>query len=237
MRCKLFYGAIPYVSTAEFHSNRERAPHLEQPGHRDRLLIAARLAKDLVMEPGMIKPQSLSDLGCGDGGLLSLVQDAYTAWGYDFQPSNQAGWAERGVQAELIDVFNPGQQPRSPDVRLGDIVVMTEVLEHLADPDGILRYLRNRNESQGKPRFLVCSSPFTETDKHHAPEHAWAWDKGGYARMLFDAGWCVIKFETTGMFQVVSCRRRSSLDYLAGIMTFARYSQHDISSAYDDHSR
>lgn len=29
-------GTVPHVSTPAFHAHRERAPHLEQPVHRER---------------------------------------------------------------------------------------------------------------------------------------------------------------------------------------------------------
>ena len=90
---KLFDGDQAHVSTAEFHAHRERAPHLEQSGHRDRLLTAA----SFVMTAVGLGARSASDLGCGDGGLLSLLAGRVDAWGYDFQPSNAAGWAEREI--------------------------------------------------------------------------------------------------------------------------------------------
>src|SRR6266545_4157660 len=100
---RLFDGDVAYVSTFAFHQHRERAPHLEQPAHRDRLLHAAELV--LAAQTLLGQPASVSDLGCGDGGLLSLVQDQVAdAWGYDFTPANAAGWVARGVKAQPLDV-------------------------------------------------------------------------------------------------------------------------------------
>lgn len=193
---KLFDGPVPYVSTAEFHRDRARAPHLEQDWHRGRLYRAVRFVSEAAGE--LAGPATVSDLGCGDGGLLSLVKDipGATAWGYDFQPSNAAGWAERGVTAEQADVFGTDRAR----VRLGDIVVMTEVLEHLADPHGVLRWVR------GTARSLVCSSPFNESDRVHDECHAWAWDREGYAAMIEAAGWEIVRHEQTELFQVVMAR-------------------------------
>jgi hypothetical protein len=102
---RLFDGAVADVSTAEFHKDRPRVAHLEQPGHRERLFKAAdyvRAAVKLVDD----EPATVSDLGCGDGGLLSLIRRYVPeSWGYDFGPANAAGWAERGVKADLLDVF------------------------------------------------------------------------------------------------------------------------------------
>lgn len=191
---KLFDGDVPHVSTAAFHADRARAPHLEQPGHRRRLLAAAVMVRAAAAELGA--PCTFSDVGCGDGGLLSLVQGAFTdAWGYDFCPANTAGWAERGVTAEFLDVFaDPGR------ARLGDVTAATEVLEHLADPHGVLVWIRAHSAR------LVCSSPHGEDNRSHAAEHAWAWDTQGYAAMITGAGWVIGQHELAGPFQVVSAR-------------------------------
>jgi hypothetical protein len=187
---KLFEGDVPYVSTPDYHRDRDRAPHLEQAGHRPRLEKAAEFVeRALDGHPHW----TLSDLGCGDGGLLSLAQrPGRVTWGYDFCPANAAGWAERGVEAYALDVFGADIQR----VRLGDVVAMTEVLEHLEDPHGVLRWTR-------QAQALVCSSPWNENDRHHSPEHAWAWDTAGYADMISGAGWVIIYHEQVGGFQVV----------------------------------
>jgi len=201
---KLFEGDTPEVSTFAFHEHRERAPHLEQPGHRPRLeaaLAAVRLAaltvqdlhegRDIFREPVRV-----ADLGCGDGGLLQLLRDVQgiAAVGYDFQPSNAAGWAERRVEAYALDL----RDVLFSDLLKGvDVIVMTEVLEHLARPHLALRRVRELVAQ------VVCSSPWIETAESHDACHAWAWDRGGYAFMLNDAGFEVASQETVGMFQVL----------------------------------
>lgn len=193
---KFFEGDVPYVSTAEFHANRERAPHLEQRFHQGRLFRAADFIRQAISELGGENIR-VSDLGCGDGGLLSLLKDtpSVEAWGYDFAPANIPGWAERGVVARTLDVFGTDRDW----VQTGHVVVMTEVLEHLADPHGELLRLCT---PEG-PRRIVCSSPFNENDRSHDACHAWAWDLEGYAAMIEGAGWTIERHEQTEMFQVV----------------------------------
>lgn len=197
---RLFEGPVPYVSTFDFHKDRERAPHLEQAWHQPRLHRAADFVRQVV-ERQPLGYRRVSDLGCGDGGLLSLIKDipGIDAWGYDFAPANQLGWYERGVRAYARDVFDPvspvNEGLSAPE--FGNVVVMTEVLEHLADPHGALRTVR-------KPAsWLVCSSPWNESPNNHCPEHAWAWDLDGYTAMIEAAGWRVVKHEPVDMFQVV----------------------------------
>jgi 2-polyprenyl-3-methyl-5-hydroxy-6-metoxy-1,4-benzoquinol methylase len=187
---RFFRGPIPYVSTATFHATRERAPHLEQDMHRDRLLCTAALITE-------IHPSSVVDLGCGDGGLLQVLGErGIRAWGYDFQPSNQPAWAERGVTAELRDVFNQHDVPA-----WGELAVLTEVLEHLADPHGTVEWVARH------AHWVVASSPHSETPAQHAVEHAWAWDMDGYVA-LFDPYWVTVSHETVGWSQLYVGRNR-----------------------------
>src|ERR1044072_785456 len=140
MEYKLFEGDIPYVSTAEFHKDRERAPHVEQPAHRARLQLAldcVRAAAHWYGEP------TLSDLGAGDGGFLSMVAPYVgRAWGDDLCPANIAGAEEAGVDVRFADFT-------VDDVAFGTIVVMTEVLEHMAEPHEMLRRLWGRGGRGG----------------------------------------------------------------------------------------
>lgn len=188
---------IPPVSTPQFHADRPRAKHLEDSAHRPRLEKAAemvRYAAEAVRERGFILVM-VSDLGCGDGGLLQLLKDdlGIHAWGYDFHPGAQEGWAERDVRAQSLDVFGVDFD----SVTFGDIAVCTEVLEHLAYPHEVLKWIREHTT------YLVASSPWTETDMSHDECHAWAWNIGGYRKMFKDAGWTIVQHETVGNFQVV----------------------------------
>jgi hypothetical protein len=187
---KLFDGDVAPVSTVEFHAGRDRADHLGDPFHRPRLLRAAQFVR---IAASMCGDPTVSDLGCGDGGLLSLVQTDVEAWGYDFCPANAAGWAERGVKAEQLDVFGADRN----QVRFGAITVVTEVLEHLTDPAGALEWIRERS------RFLVASSPWAETELRHDECHAWAFDVAGYRELIVSAGFRVLRHAQVGGFQVV----------------------------------
>lgn len=193
---KLF-DEYSHVSTAEFHEHRQRAPHLEQEAHKARLNKAAEFVQAACLYDG--EACSVSDLGCGDGGLLSVVQNyscVSRAWGYDFQPSNEQGWRERGVTAYQKDIFNSGWY----DAEFGRIAVTTEVLEHLQFPHDTVQAIANQSN------FLVASSPY---DEHGGPGghdecHAWAWDYEGYAALINNNGWDVMEHvKVDGKFQVL----------------------------------
>lgn len=216
MEAKLFDGDRAEVSTFAFHEHRERAPHLEQAAHRPRLERAAqfvsvaadRLRGERGWTPDFLSHEviAVSDLGCGDGGLLQLLATVrgVRAWGYDFAPANAAGWHERGVDGRAADVFGADRR----HVILGDVVVMTEVLEHLTDPHGTLRWLTSHPVTTlGGAAYLVCSSPWTETAESHDGCHAWAWDPAGYDALLRGAGWEPVAFDLVGMFQIMLAKR------------------------------
>lgn len=192
---KLFDGEVAEVSTAEFHAGRERARHLEEPGHKARLTHAALLV-DVAVRMAAMKglPPTVSDLGCGDGGLLSLLAGrGFTAWGYDFCPANVAGWDERRVTAEFLDVFGADQAK----ARLGSVTAVTEVLEHLTNPAGALRWIASWS------RFVVASSPWDETPEQHDECHAWAFDRDGYADLLTTGGFRILRHYDVGRFQLI----------------------------------
>lgn len=184
-------GVVPEWTTARWYARRERAPHLEQPGHHARLLLAAEYIAEARDRYGL---SSVSDMGAGDGGLLTLIGGK--CWGYDLAPENvDAALMVRGVPVSLVDFTT---QP----VRWGDITVATEVLEHMIDPHGWL--------AQVPSRCVVASSPEGETAAHHYEFHAWGWDQAGYRALFEHAGFKVVRHAAFG-FQVVLAVREELL--------------------------
>ncbi len=191
MEYKLFEGPVAPFTDSEFYRDREAAHHLEQGGHTERLVKAGEYVRFAYEQLGSA---TVSDLGCGDGGLLQHLWNSYgiNGWGYDMQPSNVAYATEvRKVDVRLTDFS------ASSDIAYGDIVVMTEVLEHLSDPHGALRAIPETS------RYLVASSPFHETKDAHYEFHNWAWDDEGYDALLEQAGFTVVKHEHVWLNQVL----------------------------------
>lgn len=186
-------GSTPAWTTPTWYEDRPRAPHLEEGAHRDRLVLAGDMVRDAVDRFGV---RSVVDLGCGDGGLLSLLQGLSfetdtPMWGYDLQRSNVTpAVLERDVDVRYGDVV-------AGEVEWGELAVATEMLEHLLDPHEFVRRVGARS------RVIVASSPFTETGASHYEFHTWAFDMDGYRALIEQAGYHVERHETTSMFQVL----------------------------------
>lgn len=139
-----------------------------------------------------LKPSSIIDPACGDASIV-LASHRLHPIGYATlcdisEPSvysvNDRVKAE-GLSAScsVIDAverleFAAGQGEH------WDVVVLTEFLEHVPDPDLILRLARQVGT------YLVASSPLIvppATDDN--PEHLWAFDNEGYHDMFAATGW------------------------------------------------
>lgn len=118
--------------------------------------------------------RSIADLSCGNGDIVAGVNDQRRAAGQrpltSYLGDFAAGWQLHGPIETTIDLI-PGV----------DVFICSETIEHLSDPDAVLRAIR------AKAHCLVLSTPIGETD-HGNPEHLWGWDQDGIADMLSDAG-------------------------------------------------
>ena len=152
-----------------------------------------------------LRPMTVMDPACGDGSIVAAADRAWSiAKGYlgDISAPNIASLTMHfPVQTavcditEALDVF--------PDV---DVIVLTEVLEHLPDPDLVLALARR------KGAFLVASSPEMRAGQLDInPEHLWQFDREGYREMLVATGWTPMQytflhFESEYDFGIWVCR-------------------------------
>ena len=203
-------GTIPEVTTAAWYRERERANHLggDDPHHRNRLRSAADAVLWFLHHRDFT---TVGDFGAGDGGLRWHASHMWREegpprrvawWGYDLCPANV--WAareERKVNVKLYDFTRPGARLRFPD-----LAVMTETLEHLADPHNWLRVLARHC------RALVCSSPADERPGASYEGHTWIWDEPGYAQLVERSGWKILTQWRVGPYQLINAEPLDSCD-------------------------
>lgn len=131
--------------------------------HKVRVAVTAQMAHQLA---GHV--DSGADLSCGDGTILSSL-DVGTRYFGDFAP----GYPITGPLDDTLDQI--------PHV---DLFVCSETIEHLDDPGGTLKRIRDKTST------LLLSTPvdaFQDTNV----EHYWAFSREGVEQMLTDAGFTV----------------------------------------------
>ena len=167
--------------------------HVDNPVHQARLQAVADQVSTLFLDRQV---SSGYDIGAGDGGLLSLLNRNFRwpFWGYEII-SDSVRYAQevRGVDVRQADVLRD-------DLPEADLVVATEFLEHLEDPHGVVSQLSERH------RWAIFSSPHSETPEYHEWNHAWVWDREGYAHMIHDNGWHIVNHYDAEWSQIVVAR-------------------------------
>lgn len=187
--------------TGTFNYQVERSNE-EWPDHQARQLVTSALI-------AWLTPDSVVDPACGDGSIVigaDRVRPIERVWLSDLSQPNvlklvrdldgsHPSWSISHVSIEqsLSMVLNY------------DLIVLTEILEHLEDPVLALKLARESG------RKLIASSPEMrpyQTDGN--PEHLWMFDGEGYEQMLVEGGWKPIHkthlaFRTMYDFQIWVC--------------------------------
>lgn len=188
MEYKLF--DVPKYHDEAWYVGREAVDHIHQDGpnlgHRIRLLEALKLIDDIILRQDL-EMKTLADWGAGNGGLLSEVAKRHPqlkVWGYDLCPQNVLDGKERyGLDLSLENIVEG-------DPKRAEIVVMTELLEHLVDPHRMIEELREAPPI-GEVRWIVASTPGFETPQQYYPYHLYCWTENSFAIMFERAGWVV----------------------------------------------
>lgn len=137
--------------------------HRRWEDHHYRVDITSAMAS-LMMPTG----GTVADLSCGNAWIAKRLQ------------------LERGAEPYLGD-FAPGYEHTGPiektidEIPKVDLFILSETLEHLDDPEKVLRKIRAKTDA------LILSTPDGEADDQN-PEHLWGWDSGAVREMLTCAG-------------------------------------------------
>ena len=177
-----------------------------------------------------IPPNSkVLDLGCGNGTFISNFQDrGWSLYGSDLSPTG-IDFAKRTFPA--IEFFLADASAPTGDIlqRVGqvDVIVSTEVIEHLYDPRSFLRNAQALLKPSG---LLVLTTPYHgylknlalaltgKLDEHFTAlwdhGHIKFWSKKTLGLVLEETGFTDIKFAGSGRLpwlwksMVVSARRK-----------------------------
>jgi len=117
--------------------------------------------------------RSIADLSCGDGAIIDAL-NVPTKYKGDFAPKYDIHGA---MEETLLQI---------PHV---DLLIMSETIEHLDDPDLVLRMARE------KAKYLILSTPNGE-DNDGNPQHYWGWDDKDIRAMLIEAGWLPVIYSS-----------------------------------------
>jgi 2-polyprenyl-3-methyl-5-hydroxy-6-metoxy-1,4-benzoquinol methylase len=195
MRTKTFDK--PHSHDAEWYKDREAVDHINQAQHQPRLFNALELLNEILATEPI---ESVADFGCGNGGLMRQIKSGnpdLNIWGYDLCPANVEQAKERGSDVELVDFV------LESDLKYPQVVICTEILEHLVDPDAFLKKLLDNGV-----KYVVASSPNYETPTNHEEYHLWVFEGESYAEMFDEVGWEVVKHEKH-LFQFVVAKNKN----------------------------
>lgn len=109
---------------------------------------------------GVIRPGSrVLDLGVGDGAILKFLVDrlGIEAYGLDISPKAVDYCRSIGLAADLADINAPIGSTIADHY---DAIIMSEIIEHIPDPEALLDRLRTRADR------LIVSIPNTGYHQH-----------------------------------------------------------------------
>jgi hypothetical protein len=106
---------------------------------------AETLAKHLIDRYG-IRGKKILEIGCGDGDFLTMLCESGGNQGFGFDPSQTDRWVD-GANGAVVSIRGGyyGPDTRVADV---DVICIRHVLEHLPDPGGLLRMLRDLHKDR-----------------------------------------------------------------------------------------
>lgn len=135
--------------------------HTRWPDHIQRVAQTVQTMDAFAAEVGA---RTVVDLSCGDG---AVVNQSRHPW-------------ERRVLGDYTTTgpLEIGLESLKPV----DMYVCSETLEHLEDPDAVLRQIREKSS------HLVLTTPVDEVSGEN-PEHYWGWGVDDIRVMLRAAGW------------------------------------------------
>lgn len=154
--------------------------HHSQNNQTPRLYLVAGLVRYLKDRYDI---KSITDVGCGDGGLFSIIHDFKSEYiGIDLAEANINYARDQFSDKPNVEFVHEDftQHP----INQTDLVICCETLEHLVDPVKLLKSLPTK--------FLIASVPMNETKRKHGKYHLWAWDETEFRGLVKNCGYKII---------------------------------------------
>lgn len=165
--------------------------HDRWPDHVERVAASVELIRRY---RNLIR--TVADLSCGDGAIVKGIASGLDVVHLGDLNGVPIGVAEEIVSAGAMGVRGliqgalPDSLWRLPEDALPvDLFVLSETLEHMDDPDDLLRQLTMFS------RYLFLSTPIEEIETSGNLEHYWSWGTADVHQMLQDAGWSALELE------------------------------------------
>ncbi len=161
--------------------------HDRWPDHVERIEASVEL-----LSRWSTRFESAADLSCGDAailrGLAGRSKRLKEVWLGDLLGVQSAAWV---TDSAVLHTVPPAPLPDSlaslpgvgSDDAAVDLFVLSETLEHMPDPDALLRDIADW------AHYLFISTPLSEPVGSGNPEHYWGWSDADIHDMLMDSGW------------------------------------------------
>lgn len=170
------------------------------------------LTKGLVAMVGEDRKQNILDLGCGNGYLANfLISKGYNVYGTDASADGIAIAQQTNQDRFYLQDLSTGHLPTELQAIKFDTIISTEVIEHLYDPEGFIKFCKQVLGANG---CLIISTPYhgyiknltltllNKWDTHMNPMwhggHIKLWSRSTLSRALTDAGFTVVAFKGCG---------------------------------------
>ncbi len=163
---------------------------------------------------GNNKQQNILDVGCGNGYLaIYLVSKGFNAFGTDASEEGIAIAKQTHPDRFFVQDVSSERLPLELRHIKFNTIVSTEVIEHLYDPEGFIKFCGNILEPGGQ---IIISTPyhgylknlmlsiFNKWDSHMSPlwrgGHIKMWSRKTLSQALTNAGFKVVVFKGAGRF-------------------------------------
>jgi SAM-dependent methyltransferase len=152
------------------------------------------------------------DLGCGNGYLVNyLISQGFNAYGTDASAQGIGIARKTNPDRFFLQDLSTGQLPAELQHLKFDIIISTEVIEHLYNPEAFIKLCKDALTAKGE---LIISTPyhgylknlmlalFNKWDTHANPlwlgGHIKLWSAATLGRLLTNAGFEVTAFRGCG---------------------------------------